>query len=465
MTLPVQSLRRNWSQRNPARVADVGSSGRTCDFAHKWSGSLYLLPLLDTLVPPDFRGAMNATLRRYFLCTFLSCIGNGLTLSLFVVYLHNVRGFSTGFATLLLALSAGIGLAASPLWGTCTDHFGPFRVMLFASFTFAGGLVMWAYARTEREALTAALMIAVFSGAGWGPGMTMLSRLVAEAHRQRAFGINFMLVNLGIGFGGLASAAMVDLHHPFSFTLLYLIDAGVAVVVGLLFITLRAHGGPVREHHDDPVKRAEGWRHVLADRRLVRIVLASLVLMIGGYGSQEAGFSLFVVNNLKLSVHVIGVIFFFNTTTIVVAQLWILNRIEGRSRTRVMALTGLSWFVFWMILDATLALPAYLTVISLCVAMVIFALGETMLQPCGSAIVNEIAPEHLRGRYNAALGLTWGLAGTAGPAITALFFSNNLGNWWPFATAMIALGGSALMLNLRRSLSASEDGRRETVEA
>jgi len=73
--------------------------------------------------------------------------------------------------------------------------------------------------------------------------------------------------------------------------------------------TLRRHGRPIKEHRDDPVKSAEGWGVVLRDKRLVQIVIAMLVLMIGGYGSLDAGFSLFVVNDLKLSVHSIGVMF------------------------------------------------------------------------------------------------------------------------------------------------------------
>ncbi len=181
--------------------------------------------------------------------------------------------------------------------------------------------------------------------------------------------------------------------------------------------------------------------------------------MIGGYGSQEAGFSLFVVNNLKLPIHVIGVIFFFNTSTIVCSQLWVLNRIEGKSRTKVMATVALFWLVFWVILDAALALPKVLAIVSLCVAMVVFALGETMLSPVGPALVNEIAPEHLRGRYNAAAGLAWGVSGTLAPAITALYFNDHLGNWWPLGTGLTALVGGALMLRLRHLLSASEDGR------
>ena len=245
------------------------------------------MQLIDTLVPADFRSTINPTLRRFYLCTFFSCIGNGLTLSLFVVYLHNVRGFTDSFATLLLALCAFAGLAASPVWGTTTDRFGPVPVALFSDLTGAGALVLWAFAHTRLMALLAGLAIAVFSGAGWGPASTLLSRLVPEEHRQRAFGFNFMLVNLGIGFGGLISASIVDLHHPFSFTVLYLLNAGVMVLAGVLFFTLRAHGGPVKVHHDDPEKLAEGWRHVLSDRRLVQIVLASLVLLIGATGPRR----------------------------------------------------------------------------------------------------------------------------------------------------------------------------------
>ena len=157
--------------------------------------------------------------------------------------------------------------------------------------------------------------------------------------------------------------------------------------------------------------------------------------------------------------NVIGVIFFFNTSTIVLAQLWILNRIEGRSRTRVMATVGAFWFVFWVILDVALALPEALAIVSLCVAMIVCALGETMLSPVGPALVNEIAPEHLRGRYNAAAGLAWGVSGTLAPAITALYFNDHLGGWWPLGTGVTALVGGFLMLSLRRHLSPSEDGR------
>jgi MFS family permease len=423
--------------------------------------------ILESLVPLDFRRSLTSPLRLFFASTFFACIGRGLTLSLFVVYLHNVRGFSTTFSTLLLAGAAVAGLCMSPFWGSMTDRFGPMNVMILSYVAVAGALVGWAYARTEREAVVYGLLVAVLSGGTWGPTFTMLSRMVPPDLRQRAFGVNFMLVNLGIGFGGLVSASIVDLHRPVTFTVLYLINSAVTVLTAALLLPLRRYGGPVTDHHDDPVKSAEGWREVARDRRLVLLVVASLVLLIGGFGSQEAGFSLFFVNNLHLSVHVIGVIYFFNTTTIVLAQLWVINRIEGRSRARVMAVAGILWFIFWVILDATLAMPPVLAIAALCAAMVIFAIGETMLTPTQSAIVNEIAPEHLRGRYNAALGLTWGLSATVAPIIVALYFDNHLGNWWPLSIGVFSLSGALLMFNLHHHLNDREDGRalRSTVSS
>jgi hypothetical protein len=41
--------------------------------------------LVDNLVPTDFRSSIRGPLRRFFLCTFIGCIGNGLTLALLVI--------------------------------------------------------------------------------------------------------------------------------------------------------------------------------------------------------------------------------------------------------------------------------------------------------------------------------------------------------------------------------------------
>lgn len=414
----------------------------------------------ESLIPLDFRRAIDAPLRRFFIGIFVSCFAIGLTLALYVVYLHNVLGFSIGFSTLLLAGAAVVGLVTTPAWGTLTDHVGPVKVLLLTGAMNAGALVYWASVHSATSAVVGALLLAVLGGAGWGPGSTLLVRLVAPEHRQRAYGFNFMLVNLGIGCGGLVSASIVDLHHPLTFRWLYLANAAVSLAAGLVFATLWTYGF-VDRHATASGSTAPdgGWREVLADRRLVLFVSSSLALMLGGYSSVDAGLSLFVVNDLHMSVHVIGVILFANTATIVLAQLFVLNLVASRSRTRVLAVVAVLWCSFWLVLALAESMSRSIAVVAISMAMVVFAVGETMLSPVGPAIVNDLAPEHLRGRYNAMLGLQWSISGTLAPAISAAFFDEGLSQWWPLCVGAIALLGGALMLNLRRHLSPSQDGR------
>lgn len=412
------------------------------------------------LIPLDFRAAVNAPMRRYFLGVYVTCFAAGLTLSLYVVYLHNILHFSTGFSTMLLATCALAGLLSSPVWGTLTDKVGPVKVLLGSGVCSAGALMFWSQIHSHRGAIFAGLVMAIFAGAGWGPGGTLLVRLVDHEHRQRAYGFNFMLVNFGMGSGGLVSALVVDLHHPASFRWLYMGNALVSLIGGVVYATLWRYGHvQAREEDSHSANTREGWAYVLRDHRLAHYVIGSITLMLGGYAAVDAGLSLFVVNNLHLSVHVIGIFLFVDTSVIVVAQLFVINFIQGRSRTRVLAIVGASWFVFWVILGASLALPALFAIIAISAAMVIFALGETLLSPVGPAIVNEIAPEHLRGRYNTAQGLSWGLSGTVAPTITAIFFDHGISNWWPLSAGVLSLAGAVVMLNLRKRLSPSEDGR------
>ena len=91
-----------------------------------------------------------------------------------------------------------------------------------------------------------------------------------------------------------------------------------------------------------------------------------------------------------------------NTLVIVVLQLVVLPRIEGRRRTRVVAAMGVVWAFAWLALGLSGLVPGTLGAAVLVAACAsVFALGETLLQPTIPALVNDLAPDHLRGRYNA----------------------------------------------------------------
>ena len=59
-------------------------------------------------------------------------------------------------------------------------------------------------------------------------------------------------------------------------------------------------------------------------------------------------------------------------------------------------------------------------------AAAVFALGETLMTPSLPAIVNDLAPEALRGRYNGGLTLAYTTGFIAGPLLSSLALDRGL---------------------------------------
>ena len=60
----------------------------------------------------------------------------------------------------------------------------------------------------------------------------------------------------------------------------------------------------------------------------------------------------------------------------------------------------------------------------------IWTLGEMISAPIAYAYLADIAPEHLRGRYQGLYELSWGIGGVAGPALGAVVFSATPTGLW-----------------------------------
>ena len=128
-----------------------------------------------------------------------------------------------------------------------------------------------------------------------------------------------------------------------------------------------------------------------------------------------------------MSTRTIGYAFAANTAVIVLLQLLVLQRIEGRRRTRVIFVLSALWSVFWLMTGLSGLFPGSTTAAVLVIgAMSVFALGETLLQPTIPAITNDLSPDHLRGRYNAVMAGAFQLAAVAGPVVAGVMLGAHL---------------------------------------
>ena len=78
----------------------------------------------------EFTSILNPHSRRIVTGISLNAIGGGMTLSLLMVYLHDVRGFSITFGGLLMAWGAFVGILGAGPTGALVDRIGPKKVIV-----------------------------------------------------------------------------------------------------------------------------------------------------------------------------------------------------------------------------------------------------------------------------------------------------------------------------------------------
>jgi len=351
-------------------------------------------------------------------------LGTGLVLPFGFIYLHEVLGFTIETAGSLLAVPAIVGMAVVGPAGALIDRLGARRIILAGMTAQMLGNVLLAFSSTPLMAAMALGLLGAAGGVFWPGFNAMIGAVVPSTIRQRYFGVNFTLVNLGIGIGGLLAGSIVDVHRPGTFTAIYLGNAlSFLAPLAVLHGPLRHVSGkvdhPVNEQDGSPVRTS--YLDILRDRAMVPVIALTFLSAFVGYAQMEAGFTAYARLVGQVSTRTIGYAFAANTATIVLLQLLVLQRIEGRRRTRVILVLSALWAVSWLMTGLSGLLPgSTMAAVLIIGSYSVFALGETLLQPTIPAITNDLSPDHLRGRYNAVMAGAFQLAAVAGPVVAGV---------------------------------------------
>ena len=354
----------------------------------------------------------------------IETLGTGLVLPFGFIYLHEVRGFTIETAGSLLAVPAIVGMAVVGPAGALIDRLGARRIILVGMMAQMLGNVVLAFSATPLMAALALGLLGAAGGVFWPGFNAMIGAVVPSGIRQRYFGINFTLVNLGIGIGGLMAGSIVDVQRPGTFVAIYLGNAlsflaPLAVLLGPLRKVSGKVDHPVSEDDGAPIRTS--YLDILRDKAMAPVIALTFLSAFVGYAQSEAGFTAYARLVGEVSTRTIGYAFAANTATIVLLQLLVLQRIEGRRRTRVILVLAALWSVSWLMTGLSGLFPGSASAAALIIGgSAVFALGETLLQPTIPAITNDLSPDHLRGRYNAIMAGAFQLAAVTGPVVAGV---------------------------------------------
>ena len=387
-------------------------------------------------------------------------LGTGLVLPFHVVYLHEVRGFTLSDVGLLLGLPPLAGLAVVGPGGALIDRLGARVIAIGTLLLLVSGDLVLTFAETPLAAGAALALSGIAFGVSWPASQSLIAAAVPSDLRQRYFGVNFTLLNLGIGLGGVIGGALVDVERLGTFQAIYVADAiSYVPALFLLAVPLRHIAGRVVHdvaHEDGGV----GYLGLLRRPAVPSLMLLGFASSFVGYSQLNTGMPAFARAVGEVSTQGLGLAFAANTVVIVLLQLVVLHRIEGRRRTRIIAWMGVLWALSWLLLGGAGLVPGTLGATMLVASCAsVFALGETLLQPTIPALVNDLAPDHLRGRYNALSSAAFSLAAIIAPPISGALVGHHLGGAY---VGMLVVGsllvGAYAVFRLEPQLPAAVNG-------
>lgn len=318
------------------------------------------------------------------------------------IYLVRERGFPPEVAGRVVALY-GLGVVlAGPVGGALADRLGRRRTMLLG--LTAGAAAVLALAFTRSPALLSGLaFLAAFTGELYRPAMNAaVADLVPEADRTRAYGLVYWAVNLGWAFG-LFVAGLVAEH---SLVALFVADAGTTLVFALAILLRVPETRPATAAAAEGGPRG-GLLAVARDGHFVVFLALQVVALVVFTQFQLAA-------PIDMAAHGVGPSTFayllaMNGVGVVLLQPLLTPALRDVEPGRALAAAALLFGLGFGVNAFAGGVPVYAA------GVLLWTVGEVIGFPVAAALVANLSPAALRGRYQGAYSMTWGAAFTLSP--------------------------------------------------
>jgi MFS family permease len=322
---------------------------------------------------------------------------------LLTFWLTGVHGLTVTRAGMVVAVYGLGSTLGTALGGLVADRVGRRTALLISAVGSACALVALASARHVSEVVPGAFALALLYDLHRPAVQAMVADVVAPADRVRAYALTYVTINLAFAF----APALAGWLAGYSYDLVF----GGAAIVQLLWGAFVAVRVPETRPTAPPGRTEHGFGPVLRDRVFVlwlgALALAAMVPHQGfvalsawmkheGYAPSTYG-SVVAVNGLL----------------IVLIQPWVAERISRRDPIRVFIASALLQGIGFSMHGLGLGVPGHVA------AVAVWTAGEIVAAPVTSAVVADLAPPELRGRYQGLVAMAFAAASTIAPMLGA----------------------------------------------
>jgi MFS family permease len=235
----------------------------------------------------------------------------------------------------------------------------------------------------------------------------MIADLVAPEHRARAFALLYWVINLGVAAAGITGGILATR----SYWLLFVVDAVTCLGFAVLIARKVPETRPQRRSDD-----RGGYAQTLSDGLLLSLALA---ILLGTVVYMQSFITLpLAVAADGLGADAYGLIYAVNPVVVIVAQVFVLRVIDRLPAVPTLAVAAVVMGIGFALTMFASSVPLFM------LTVVVWTLGEIGFNAVGPALVADIAPAALRGRYNGVVGMSFGAAAFVAPLVGTRVFED-----------------------------------------
>ena len=323
------------------------------------------------------------------------------------LYLSGPRSFGASTVGVVLAAFGAGAFASQPIGGYLADRFGRRSTLVGGMIGSAASFMLLASVR-DLALIGVAACLSGLTIDLYRPAVSaMIADLVAPENRAKAFALLYWAINLGVAVAGVTGGLLAAR----SYWLLFIFDAGTCLAFAVLIARKVPETRPARQAGEQG-----GYGQAVRDGLLLTLGAAILLGTIV-YLQSFVTLPLAVAAD-GLGPEAYGLIYAVNPVVVIVAQIGVLRVIDRLPGVPTLAISTVIMGVGFGLTAVASSVPFYM------LTVVVWTLGEIGFNAVGPAMVADIAPAHLRGRYNGVFGMSFGAAALVAPLIGTQVFAN-----------------------------------------
>lgn len=380
----------------------------------------------------------SLVIRRLMICSVTIVVSRAITSPLLTLLLSKRLGLNQQDIGLLMGIAVFIATLLGLYGGYIIDRLEKRKLLILAMLSSSVGFMLLTFAH-NLYLTTLTLVITESASALFLIGSkAIISENLPIAQRAKVFSLRYTLTNIGYATGpmlGVIIAGQLPLAPFF---------IASCIAFGSVFLMI---GIPPtqRDEAAKPLSFLSTLATLRSDRTLIMFTGGSLLsTIVHGRFTLYLSQFLLVTHKAEDALKILSAVLACNAITVILMQYQI-GRFLKREQLPYWICLGTALFIAGLI-----GFSFSTSLLSWCVAMFVFTLGEMIIYPAEYLFVDTIAPEPLRGSYYGAQNLA-AFGGAMSPVICGYLLINAAPpSMFYVLSCLTAVGGTLCFLSGRR---------------